>query len=662
VTEDGLSPKLNILALPNQTAVVFWLIVTVILGVFIGGSFTTTIIPFWPFGLAMLILPLRAFLGRPEREIAAQDLIPLQREDLLILKTEVTQLCNEIGLKKPPKLMISRNNYGVGTLGTFRHHYIALNEMHAEKLARDLNDPERARQARALLSHELYHFQNRDHLYIGYVGELLRTNFALMTWGLLFFLGFGLLLISAANEFLNLDIDQVISRLDMLPDLQSFMVQSLPSTAQIAELREKASSIDMGLVLGSAVSVIWPFIIIGFTILWVYWPKLWRTREFYADAGMVRFPGSLVIALSVITGIPPVYLASTPSLPNLGFSPHRARGPFSHFRSWFRAVSRRFVQIRQQKTVPDILRKCRRLISELPSIYHPGTSTRAECILHPELVFDSWQGTALLVGSLVILLDFLAMTPLTFHQMGRWPMHFHILASVILISLNYIIPAVAQGRNVAWGLLRIVGVVGGIRLVLILAILTLLAGMLFLAPTQLDNVLCYAVGVTAGVKQYSDNLCFSDPAAYVSAAASKNLMQVLLTPLLTGGALAVISFLLRRVFTWYSIPKPQDRILRLSYVIVIAVTSVWGVGLLPIATTALLKPGGIFSPVQIGLVLFSLFVLAAGLLSFYLLDRRYALRCPKCGQIHPGKFVLGRKCCDEYLHPWLVVEYEYEEA
>ena len=52
--------KLNVFALPNQTTILFGVIVVVLLGAMFAGSIGSSPIIVWPLALALLFLPLRA--------------------------------------------------------------------------------------------------------------------------------------------------------------------------------------------------------------------------------------------------------------------------------------------------------------------------------------------------------------------------------------------------------------------------------------------------------------------------------------------------------------------------------------------------------------------------------------------------------------------------
>ena len=66
---DKTNNRADLRAYPNQTAVYFWIIVIVLLGVAIAGAVGPSPILMWPTTLTLLILPVRTFLAWPDREI-----------------------------------------------------------------------------------------------------------------------------------------------------------------------------------------------------------------------------------------------------------------------------------------------------------------------------------------------------------------------------------------------------------------------------------------------------------------------------------------------------------------------------------------------------------------------------------------------------------------
>jgi hypothetical protein len=266
-----------------------------------------------------------------------------------------------------------------------------------------------------------------------------------------------------------------------------------------------------------------------------------------------------------------------------------------------------------------------------------------------------------LVGSLVLLLDILMNSPLTLFYVGAWPMHFSTLVVLVLVSLS-LIPTLVQGKSAWADLLKIVFVVGALRLGWLLLTIGLLVALLIFAPSTLSEVLAAAVASTAHFAGYSGELTIADLSGFVMKAAILNLAQVVIICLILVIALVAVTFLLRRLLTWYRLPQASQRLMRIGYSLIGLVALLLGLTILPPVTTALLRPAELLNPVGILIGLLGLITCAIGFGLFLYADRRYSQRCPRCPQCEknvPGPYYLGKRCpCGDLLHPWLTVEYK----
>jgi len=273
-------------------------------------------------------------------------------------------------------------------------------------------------------------------------------------------------------------------------------------------------------------------------------------------------------------------------------------------------------------------------------------------------VFDNWIGTAVLVGSLVLLLDILINSPLTLFYVGAWPMHFSTLVVLVLVSLS-LIPTLLQGKSAWADLLKIVLVVVALRLGWLLLTIGLLVALLIFAPITLSEVLAAAVASTAHFAGYSGELTIADLSGFVMKATMLNLAQVVIVFVILVIALVSVTFLLRRLLTWYQLPQASQRLMRIGYSLIGLVALLLGLTILPPVTTALLRTAELLNPAGILIGLLGLITCAIGFGLFLYADRRYSQRCPQCGQSVPGPYYLGKRCtCGNLLHPWLTVEYK----
>ncbi|MBU0510193.1 MAG: hypothetical protein KJ638_00630, partial [Chloroflexi bacterium] len=539
--------KLNIFALPSQTTLLFGLMITVLLGAVLLGSLGSSPILIWPLALGLLLLPLRAFLARPGREFNRHDIRPAGK-NFLCLQQAVETSAQKIGLTHSPKLMINPHDGPLHTIGTFRHWYVVTSHQEALNLEEKLADSARASTAHAKIIHELYHFKTGDYWKMGYVGELLRLTFLFIGWAIAFFFGFGLLLVVAAPDVLQMNPPELVGQIDGLtPEIRQAIVQMMPSAAEIVEVRQKAVGINMSLVLNFILSAFLPLVLVGLVLWRFYWPKLWRTREFYADAGVVRTQGEIMPFFAALMGLSLPSLRKYPdTIPSTLKAIHRKKTATGWLARWeginiprgrfFRmqpqygafspiAPSQSRVQFPGRKKLAQIFKPLTTVFRALLA-YHPDDETRLFCVSDPGQVFDSWFRTAILVGSLTLLLDILLSSPLTLIHVGNWPMHFSSLIVMITVSIGYLIPALVRGRSVWLDVVKIVGVVAGLRLLWLLPIIAILFFSLIFAPEFLDEMLQHAVASIAHYAGNSVDLGFDDLTGFVVQASFLNLAQV----------------------------------------------------------------------------------------------------------------------------------------
>jgi hypothetical protein len=197
--------KLNVFALPSQTAILAGLIVTVLIGSMLIGSVSPVWMCLWPLALGLLVLPLREFIARPERDIAHYRLSPAGAEFQEVQRT-IEIHAQTLGLRRRPQLQVSNQLKEIYTFGSFRHWYIALGLNAAQALEQELINPESAPTAQAKIIHELYHFKTGDYWQLGYVEALLSLTLRLTTWATFFFFGLSEFLSVMVPYFINVDL------------------------------------------------------------------------------------------------------------------------------------------------------------------------------------------------------------------------------------------------------------------------------------------------------------------------------------------------------------------------------------------------------------------------------------------------------------------------
>ncbi len=667
----GEKPKLNIFALPSQTTLLFWLMVVVLLAAVMLGSIGRSPILIWPMAVGLLFLPLRAYLARPERDFKRFGL-EHAGEEFAPIRQAIMIYAIKLGLKRHPGLVISQRDIPFHTFGTFRRWFIAIGREEAVDLLERIKNPATASQAYAMIIHELYHFKTGDYWKMGYTGELLKTTFIFLGWGIAFFYGLGLLLVVATPDFLALNPSDLISQIEgITPGMQQTMVQLLPSAADMGVMHQRAAGINMSLVLNFIMSAIFPLVLIAFLLWRFYWPKLWRTREYYADAGVVHTQGK--IAHFLLSFIKEKSLKEREEK----FQPRED----NRFIAWWRKLydgildmSPAFVpsygayteeglaslfngEVIQRSRGQKIIAWWKRVTS-----YHPEVISRINCVKNPALAFDTWWSTAFHVGSLTLLLDILLSSPLTLIHVGNWPMHFSTLVILVTVSLGFILPTIAQGNLVWLDLIKIVGLVVGLRLAWLAFTVLALFVSLVMAPEYLSEALEAAVASVAHYAGYADDLGFADITSFLLRAALLNLAQILIIFFLLLFSLYSIAWLLRRLLTWYGFPQVEIRLMPVASLVVVLWAIFTGFTILMPITLALLHPADLIRPVYLILELIGFLLACIGIGVFTLADRKFSKRCPKCGTGISGFYWLGKCCendqCKEKLLPWLIAEYE----
>jgi len=627
--------KLNLFVLPNQTNTLFGLIVIIFLGAIAAGSVGTQ--PFmFPLALGLLILPLRAFLARPERELRRHKWKQADAEfsDLVSI---VEDKAKAIGLPRIPRLVISEGEIELQALGSLRHWYIVLSRTEALRLQADLNDSDCVPAVQAMFIHELYHYKSGDYWQMVYTQELLRLTAAFMLWAIAFLVGFGFFLLVVQPDVLKLDWSALVSQLSILPpEIREIYLTVLPSAQDIAEMQKKAAEINIVYVLYFIVDATLPFIIASL-ILWLfYWPKFMRTREIYADAGVVhtlREARSLFYALVLNMRDKPT---STDWLPI----------------SWPTRATRWL----------KIARLAWQRLSRLTFFEkHHGTARRCQALADPANgAYDRWQVTALLIGSLALILEIFLSTPLMLPYQGQWPMHFTVLVVSVVVTLA-LMPLLVSREPLQKPASKIIGAVVAMRFAWLILTIGLMFFLLVFAPRFLSEALTSAIISIARYTRPLSGPVVKDLNSFVLEASSINLVEMFIVVISLVVLVGVNAMALRHIYTWYSFPQANRWLLRVAYGTIAVTTTFFGLTVLPFVTTLLLRPQDLLDPWMILAGLLGLTIAVIGLGSFYLADRKYGQRC-QCGAKPSGWYWLGKQCenCKESLHPWMVAEYENE--
>ncbi len=652
-----VSSKLNILALPSYTAILFALIALVVLGAVFASLLPGSQLWWPPVVLGLTLLSLRDYLRRPALWMRRQRLAPSDaatatgqpgqdpalRQAVQRIQVELVDLAG--GRQAPPLVTVSPRRLAAHAFGTARQRYVGIGEEAAIRLAKSLQHRKEGprRPARAILAHELAHFLNRDIWMVGLSYSLLKMMILVMLVNLWVGFALSLFIIEVSPEVLQPafweEIAQFLGRL--LPPLPppdlSWVIPSLQQEnpavfAQLADPSQgQAIWTPFFLFL---VSVHLPFIVSGVVLFGLYWRRLLRVREFYADARAA----SLVkngTAVRQALALHKVQTALTSTAPAAQPRLHR----------WRRGLSDRLPAARPQFAL------------------HPSRELREQCLAEPQKVFGSWRSIAVSAGLAVVLLELVLRGALTAGYIYEPGAHLAFAASFVVFSL-WLLPQDCMGRQRDPRLGR--AVVGMVLLFTAIKLapylLDLAAALLVQATNPAGWGLAIDLWVYGMVGQTGDNLPrlmgvevtwaefirwhILTPLAYFA--------LLMPTALLT--SLWLDSALKRRTLTWYRLGRRvRWAWLAITLVLLVFLLTV----VIPVGNRLFfpwIYPN--LSPLALTGIFVGIALAVLGGLGFVAADRRWAGRCA-CEAPLPGPFELDKTCprCQARQHEWLIASY-----
>ncbi len=624
------TPKLDLFVLPSQTTVLFAIIVLVFLAAVLSGVIGPSPICVTPVLVGIVLLPLRAYLAWPDREIE-QYALRSADEFCVSLQVEIRALSERIGLRPLPHLMITDRPLGIYTFGSFRRRYVGMDVNKAQALMIDLASPASVERARAVLLHELGHFRNSDVWQMGYAHELMRTVALFLSWSAVFFVGMILLMMVSIPAYLRADLSQVPGLDPSLKPLLELLLRLDPASR--AEIAQRASQVNLGLVASFVFNSLGPMIAVGAVVWAFYWRKLLRVRELYADARAAQSLGSALPVQQAIVdygvGLPP------PTSRSLRPRPLPQPAPAREF------------------DVPlafggDTLQALWRL--------HPRLIERLECLRDPSRVLGSWWNTALVVGILVLLLDVLLVSPFTAYYLSTFPMHFATLTAFVVVAVS-LLPNIAQGKRLSGDIARIVAVVVALRFGWLAFNIIIAAIVYVISPDALAAIFETVVHTSSRSASALSGRVIGDAGQLLSEAALGQAAFLVVIGLALLACLFVDTWLKRRAFTWYGC----KRIVLVCWAITGLLAFLVGTTVLvPLTALIMGAPKTLLHPVSLSLIALAILTASAGMWMFVRGDRRYSRRCPRCGTRVAGDYdSLGKRCprCGEVFHPWLIASY-----
>jgi hypothetical protein len=623
-------PKLNIFALPSRTTILFALIVLVVLLPILASLVEDTplcepFVVFW-----MLLLPLRSFLRRPDQEIRRGRMTDLTPQ-FPCLARHLDGLAEQAGLTRKPCLLLS-NEQGAGlrTFGSFTRHYLVIPADRAPGLQADLesHDHDRREGAEAILLHELSHFANRDIVPAFFSHSLL--------WVTVGFLSLSLLTTLPAPFLYNTLVTFFDFSAVWPPEVLAVIQATNPEIAQALLNPPQFGPATRERYVLFVFTAHWPLILGGLFLLVFFWRALLRTRELYADAWVAKWQGSArIIRQGILREAVRAVLQPVPGSPRLTARMRQRVGFF-------------FLRLTSSRWPFSLLAT------------HPNRSTREKCLECPARVYGSDLDIAMTAGVTVVLLN-LTLASLFLSRYLRGPnatvpfiVGFTILSLSMLPSLCAFTGTSAELRR---RIIRLVLIFTVIKLIPQYAMGLIVAAGVIIDPQSIDVIAYTAAGVGG------ENLPpLGVPVSFVIEVfvLRPAILFTFVMPLTLFLFLLLDARLKRAALTWYGAPVIRKHPVALFWgltgwlalVLWFIVLPFYNVATVPTAHTLL-------DPLILIQMVLTLLISAIVAARFARIHRRYAGRCPRCGNPIPGPYQLGMTCphCGNLLHPWLVANY-----
>lgn len=487
--------KSDLLDFPNQTAVSFWIIVLVILGVMIAGAVGPSPILMWPTTLTILILPVRALLAWPDREIKKrQDTTAThaltESGVLLRLQTALTTLATDHGYHEPVKIIIGGTTDKMNAVGSWRRHYLMIGKEVAQQLDTDLQNPTRLAVAEAALLHEIAHFLHRDVQRVGYTRELLRSSVIVILWWMFFLLGWLGFMGQAGQAFLDLKSDELTAEMPSVVGELFTAIVTLPPDER-AEIVNKVETISIELVLNYVANAFSPIIWMAFFLWLFFWRRMLRLQEHYADCfvkSVLEQPDALYTAWQ---NYEPQSLIITQAQPTLLIRLNEIWHSL-----WFKMVDS--LPVPTSAGYQRIAKQLTRLRQWFR--YHPTIEQRKTFLVNPQGIYESWQSVALTTLALVLALEVLLITPLASYHTGTYIIHFPTLIIFVLLG-TWALPFAVQQQAVWLSLCKSLMLIYGVRWAWIALNFGLILFLAIVAPNYARSILnsvAFAGGRFAG--------------------------------------------------------------------------------------------------------------------------------------------------------------------
>lgn len=650
--------KLNILALPSYTALLFALIALVVLGAAFSSLLPGAQVWPLPIIIGLTLLPLRDFLHRPDRHMARAGLVVIAHDAAAELQRTLAELAPDLS----PAVMIavSAQPNEAHAFGTFRRRYLGLGRALAERLANALRDvnSERRQPARAILAHELAHFLNRDVQLVWLAYGLLKMMVLVMAVNLVLSILLAAFVIEVGPEVARPDFWTKLSnhlaavlpgfpRVELLPLFEALRAANPTLVERLADPARRIENWQSFFLYLSASHA--PFFLSGAVLWGYYWRRLLRVREFYADARTATLLGDAnVISKALQMHKLAVVMARVAP-----------------------AVTGRHIAVRLRAWSERQVRQLRARLPEWPALrrqlaWSPPDDERRACLADPLVAFGSERSLAVSAGLAVILLDGVQRGMLTAQHITEPAAAVPMLTGFAVAAL-WALPRVCAGQTLRGGLWRSLAriVIGFTTVKLLIHAADLLLGLLMMStdPTGWGRVMdLWAYAMAGGWG--------ADLPPIVGAEISW--LQILewhvLRPIAYFGLLmppALFFFLYvdaalkSRALTWYVL---GPRVRGVFWTISVGLALILVLLVIPLLNRILFSH--VYQTWSLGEIAGMILATGVGLVGggvFWLADHRWGKRCPHCGRRVDVGFQPGLHCpvadCGQPLHTWLVAPY-----
>ncbi len=608
-----------------------------------------------PIVLGFTLLSLRDYLRRPRTGLRRYRLAPADvaladdgQADVQMrpaVESIQRELADLAGDNSPPLIAVRSQPLGIHTFGTGRQRYVGIGQKNAVALDSRLKSTveSKRRPARAILAHELAHFLNRDITMMGLSYSLLKMMILVMLANLWISFGLSLFVIDVSVEVLQPAFWDQMEQFwaGLLPGLPApdldwvlpWLEQQNPAVFALLVDPEQSPSIWRTYFLFH-VSAYLPFIVSGIVLFGLFWRRLLRVRELYADARAAGLVGS---GKAVREGLALHTMWSQLSTE----APNSKR---------FSIDWPRLKTIYRERVAPQFAN-------------HPDPDWRKDCLAAPQKVFGSWRSMAVSAGLAVLMLELILRGALTAGLIYQPGAHLSFAAGFVVFSL-WLLPQWCLGSRRDVDLKR-----AALGLVLLYTAIKLAPYLLDLAAvllvmatnaegwgTALDLWIYALAGVTGDNLPRLMGVEVTWPQFILWHILTPLAYFAVVMPVALLGFLALDGALKQRTLTWYGLGSRVRRVWLLETLVLLAILLLVIVPL----TSHIFFPWvyETFTPKALAGLGAGLAVLAAGAAAYLWASRRWAGRCT-CGAAVAGDFDLGATCpnCGARLHEWLIASY-----